>query len=377
MRVLGLDIGGANIKSSDADGVTRSLAFPMWSEHTQLSATLQEMFRDCVPPDLVGLTMTAELADCFSSKEQGVRFIVSAVEEAFPAIPVRIWMTSGEFAEPTDAVELAPLVAASNWHALATWFGRSVPDGPAILIDIGSTTTDIIPLLDGYPVPGGLNDSERLQSGELVYTGSYRTPICAISSSVTLNGIEHPLAAEFFATIADALVVMKLLPENDSRTDTADGRSLTLANSRQRLARMLCRDSCELSETEFTDIATQIFAKQQQQLSDALRNVVCRLQSEMEAQMRSLSCESISILLSGSGSFLTETLLKNIDDLNVDSTLSLSAMSRPEIAESACAFAVARLAQERCRDDVIPETHIPVVGWPDNGIETPSTGPTS
>ena len=43
-----------------------------------------------------------------------------------------------------------------------------VPTGNSILIDIGTTTSDIIPLTDGRPVPYGLTDRQRLESGELV-----------------------------------------------------------------------------------------------------------------------------------------------------------------------------------------------------------------
>lgn len=95
-------------------------------------------------------------------------------------------MTSGEFAEVQDAIELPQLVAAANWHALATWAGRAVPVGPALLIDAGSTTTDIIPLLNGIPCPQGFTDLQRLADPELVYTGVRRTPILLIVHHVPL-----------------------------------------------------------------------------------------------------------------------------------------------------------------------------------------------
>jgi len=67
--------------------------------------------------------------------------------------------------------------AAANWLALATYAGRLAPRGPAVLLDVGSTTTDVIPLQDGTPVPRGRTDPERLESKELVYTGVRRTPL--------------------------------------------------------------------------------------------------------------------------------------------------------------------------------------------------------
>ncbi|MCA9057241.1 MAG: hypothetical protein KDA85_02030, partial [Planctomycetaceae bacterium] len=63
MKFLGLDIGGANLKLATADGHTRSSSFAMWQRHAELTAELQRLATDVfAQPDLIGLTMTAELA---------------------------------------------------------------------------------------------------------------------------------------------------------------------------------------------------------------------------------------------------------------------------------------------------------------------------
>src|SRR5262249_24868818 len=149
--------------------------------------------------DVLAVTMTGELCDCFESKRQGVHAILDAVEAAAGATPVLVYRTEGRFVTPAEARTAAPLVAAANRPALATLAGRYAPQGPALLIDVGSTTTDIVPLLDGRPVPQGRTDPERLDCGELVYTGIRRTPICAL-----LGG---NIAAEVFATTLDAYLV--------------------------------------------------------------------------------------------------------------------------------------------------------------------------
>ena len=61
---------------------------------------------------------------------------------------------------PCVAIESPLLAAASNWHALARFAGRYVPRGTGLLVDIGSTTCDIIPLVDGEPASGGRTDPE-------------------------------------------------------------------------------------------------------------------------------------------------------------------------------------------------------------------------
>lgn len=348
VNVLGLDIGGANIKMSTADGNTLAFAFPMWKQPNQLTRTLQNSCSQLIRrPDIIALTTTAELADCFATKADGVRFVIDAVQEAFPGTPLRVWMTSGEFAEPEDARELTVLVAAANWHALATWAGRGVPSGPALLLDIGSTTTDVIPILDGLPAPKGLSDVERLQCGELVYTGVRRTPVCAMASSVPFRNHLCPLAAEVFATAADVYVLTGDLPEDSADHDTADQRPLTKSHSRNRLAHMLCCDSTEVSEHELQQVAEFLAQRQQAQILTAVDRVVggLRLQSEVS--------RDIVPILSGSGAFLGRRLLSRAAQIAMADALDLPNMFHRPVAEAACAFAVARLAHDRCRDDLL------------------------
>src|SRR5438552_12194660 len=96
--------------------------------------------------------------------------------------------------------------AAANWLALAAYAGRFAPTGTALLVDVGSTTTDLVPLLGGAPVPCGNTDAERLLHRELVYTGVRRTPLCALLGETG--------AAELFATTLDAYLLLEELPED-------------------------------------------------------------------------------------------------------------------------------------------------------------------
>lgn len=359
MQVLGFDIGGANIKASDADGRTSSVVFPMWTQYLQLPDALTSLAAEiCPKPDMVAATMTAELADCFVTKAEGVEYVIGALEQAFPNVPIRIWMTSGEFAEPDDARELPMLIAAANWHALATWAGRAVPDGPAVLFDVGSTTTDVIPILDGFPVPRGRNDLDRLMNGELVYSGASRTPVCAVVSFVPLRKKRCPVAAEVFATMADVMLVAGLQEEDETNTDTADGRPFTRAASLNRLAHMVCCDSTELSELELQQIAEHILHEQRQQLCNALQTVLATLSDAMQkAPGRSAkTSDKPVVMFSGSGAQIAREAIELLGDSGFSTQMYLPEMFSRPISESASAFAVARLCHDRCRDDLLQES---------------------
>ncbi len=347
--VLGLDIGGANLKAADPDGQVQTVVFPMWQQHRELPDRLRELsWID--QPDLVGATMTGELADCFDRKADGVAWILDSVQQAFPESEIRIWLTSGEFATPDDAVDLPQLAAASNWHALATWIGRAVPDGPAILMDTGSTTTDIIPLIDGLPVPSGLSDMERLQSGELVYTGIRRTPLCAVMQSVTLNEHQIPLAAELFATTQDVHLLLESIAEDANDVQTADGKPSTVRDAQRRIVRMLCCDQSELNDQDINDIARQFARTQRNQLASALTRVRTNLAQHLRQAKRQDVEIAPRMILSGSGAFLAAEVAA---ECGLSASINLAESVSSSISEAACAFALARLVSERCRDELL------------------------
>jgi len=337
---LALDIGGANIKASDGADRSVSRPFPMWRQPEQLSEALRGIITEFERTDRLAVTMTGELADCFTTKAQGVCHIIDAVESAAGNVPVAIWTTGGEFVSPDDARQLAPLVAAANWHALATWAARSTPGGTALLIDLGSTTADIIPLQDGIPVPHGRTDLERLQSGELVYTGVRRTPVCAVASRVPLRGGFCPLASELFATMHDVYLICGNVRDDPADTDTANGRPATRANAHDRLARMVCADVTELARDELERIAVALAAAQRQRLSAAIEAALTRLRQPCDL-----------VIVSGEGAFAIVQVLAEMDGLGAVPRLMLAETLGPRHSDAACAYALARLSGERISCD--------------------------
>lgn len=334
---IGLDIGGANIKLSNGVDSTIEIPFPLWKSPESLAATLGSLGALLASaPDTIALTMTGELADCFRTKPDGVEHILASVEAAFPSSIIRIWQTGAEFFNAEEAREFPILVAAANWHSLATWAGRACPQGASLLIDIGSTTTDIIPLSNGTPIPEGGTDPARLFSGELVYTGVRRTPLCAVANQVTFRGQLVRVAAELFATTRDVYLWLGLLPEDPEDVDTANNRPATREFARDRLVRMLCADSDEIDEQETDELAHEWAAIQRGQIRCAITQVLARQPHPPKM-----------VMLSGEGEFLARQVIEEIPELARVEVLSLANVLGPEHSIGACAYAVARLASER------------------------------
>ncbi|WP_165244479.1 hydantoinase/oxoprolinase family protein [Paludisphaera soli] len=249
---LAIDVGGANLKAAHSDGSARSSPYPVWKQPERLAGAIAELASSFPPFDRVAATMTAELCDCFETKREGVLRVVAALSEALPGRPVAFWGTDGRFHDEAS-IRGRPLVAAaSNWLALATVAARSVGDARGLLIDVGTTTTDLIPLVGGRVAARGRTDLDRLQNAELVYAGVARTPVCSLAVALPFRGEPTGLAAEFFATTRDVYITLGDLPPDADDRSTADGRPATLERARERLARMVCadRESCTPDEVE-------------------------------------------------------------------------------------------------------------------------------
>ncbi len=336
MRVLGLDIGGANIKAATETAAALSIPLEIWRSPDRLIDVLVPIMDRFSAAELLAVTMTAELADCFATKSDGIDRVLRTVEVVAGKRPIFVWQTSGEFASTQEARDEPRLTAAANWHAQATFVGRLVPRGSALLIDIGSTTTDLIPLVDGLPLPTGRTDIERLQSGELVYCGVRRTPLCALTDCVPLAGIDCAVAAELFATIFDVYLTLGDIAENSADCLTANGRPATLVAAHDRIARSIGGDTTEITTEDTHRIAEHIAATQLQRLCEAADKVASRMPG---------SCENV--LISGSGSFLARRVAAQTPRLKNATITSLPELFGPRVSDAACAFAVAKLAAER------------------------------
>jgi probable H4MPT-linked C1 transfer pathway protein len=277
--IIGWDIGGANVKAARFDAASRTRVierpFALWREPERLSDVLVKIARGLGPASAMGVTMTAELADCFATKREGVGFVLDAVDRAFPDVRRWVYGVDGRFRRPDEARKEPHRVAAANWMASAMVAARGFPD--SLFVDVGTTTTDIIPLVGGRVCASGRTDPARLRSGELVYTGALRTPICAIVRSVPLGRHRCPVAAEHFAIAADAHLWLGHISEREYTCETPDGRGRSHEGAGARLARMVCGDFEMVDAADVSAIAGAVARAQVRQIASGMRQVLRRL----------------------------------------------------------------------------------------------------
>lgn len=334
MSWLGLDIGGANLKIADGQGYADSVAFPLWKQPDQLATALETMLTNAPSAEALAVTMTGELADCFQTKQEGVLAILDAVESAAKHRETHVYLCNGCLVPLGEARTQPDLAAASNWVVLSNFVGRYCPVGPALLIDLGSTTCDIIPLLDGRPSTKSLTDTERMTAGELLYTGVRRSPICAVVSEIPFGEGGCRVAQEVFATTLDAYLMLGYLPEDSNRFDTADGRACTREASQSRLARTICADGTTFSMEDATQAARHVHRKQLDLIETATREVLL-----------SMNQQPATIITSGAGEFLLQHLLERLKPTSA--AISLKDELDAAVSDAACAHALAVLARER------------------------------
>lgn len=339
---LGWDVGGAHLKAALLDAGGRVVGAwqepcPLWRGLGRLGAALDRI-EAAVPARGAArrrhaVTMTGEMADLFESRAAGVAILAERLAARFGAERTRFYAGPSGWLDWEGARRQPDRVASANWHASAALVARRLD--AALLVDIGSTTTDLIPVRRGRPATDSVGDADRLAAGELVYTGVVRTPVMALAAEAPVAGRWLPLMAEHFATSADVYRVLGWLPAAADRHDSADGGAKTVAASRVRLARMVGRDAGDLPDAAWSELAAWCADAQLERIQRAARQVLSRVRLEPGAP----------VLTAGAGAFLAERLAARLGRPAVPFAHLLGV--GPELAQAAdwCApaLAVARL----------------------------------
>lgn len=302
-EVMGWDIGGAHVKVARlAQGEVRSVAqwpCPLWQGMQHLDAAVQSARARW--PDLGGcthaVTMTGEMVDLFAHREDGVRRIAALLGDALST--PRFFAGDAPWCEGQQAGDQWRNVASANWLATARHAAQALAPRSGVLVDIGSTTTDLIAFRDGRVLSASRSDAQRLEHNELVYQGVVRTPLCALAQRIAWRDRSLNVMNEFFATTADVYrLTGELNPAHDQHP-SADGAAKDDAATRTRLARMIGLDACDGTPALWLAFARAWRTRQLDGLREQLARVLATHQLTHPA----------ALVAAGCGAFLVPMLL--------------------------------------------------------------------
>jgi probable H4MPT-linked C1 transfer pathway protein len=301
--IVGWDIGGAHIKACRIERgevtAVAQWACPLWRGIEHLQRALAQAAARW--PDLDhaqhAVTMTGEMVDHFAHREEGVQRIAALLAARFAG--VRFFAGDAGWCGADAVASVWPQVASANWLASARHCATVLQRDAGVLVDIGSTTTDLIAFRSGAVPTASRSDAQRLASGELVYQGVVRTPLCVLAQRVGWRGERVNVMNEWFATAADVYrLTGELQPAHDQQP-SADGAAKDAAHTRARLARLIGLDARDADAAEWL-----AFARGWRELQ--LRELRGQLDRVLAAQPHQASR---LLVAAGCGAFLVGELL--------------------------------------------------------------------
>jgi probable H4MPT-linked C1 transfer pathway protein len=331
---IGWDLGGAHLKLAIFDGSWRlrhvaQIPMPLWQGIDHLEAAFAAVGRDWPLADYEHvLTMTGELVDLFESRNHGVCELAHKAAEILPKGRLRLYAGPAGYVSPTGVESYAAQIASANWYATTDWLAQQLSNG--VMIDIGSTTTDLLPFSEGRVGSRGYSDRERLICDEMIYSGVVRTPVMAVVQRVPFANDWQLVANEHFATMADVYRILGWLPEGADQHPSADGNAKSAQASRRRLARMLGTDAAAGREADWMNLAGFVADRQMDTISLSLQRL---LSGGLPADA--------PLVGAGVGRFLAERIAGRLGRSFVDIDQCFAMLGSHGLAAAVCAPAVA------------------------------------
>lgn len=337
--VIGWDVGGAHLKGARLDPTGKvtqvvQLPCPLWQGLSHLEQGIDRALTVLGSVSQHAITMTGEMVDLFPDRQAGVTQVMKTIKARISQATLRYYAGAAGLVGEELASSAIDQIASANWRASAELVARQLP--AALFVDIGSTTTDLIPVAGGRVIARGVDDTTRMVAGELVYRGIVRTPLMALAHRAPFQGDWVPLMAEWFATTADVYRLTGELPEDADLHPTADNGEKTLAGSARRLARMLGRDARQASMETWVELARWFAGVQLAQIEEAASKVLCREELPKDAPF----------VVAGAGRLIIEPVARRNGRRMIDfaELIDCDESLRGRAADCAAAVAVAILA---------------------------------
>ena len=256
---IGWDIGGANTKvcifDKDLNIVEiKSKNINLWQNFVELNYYFQEISNLYSNDDVQNfITITAESCDSFDNRRSGIISILKNCNLYIFGSKL-FYSNNGKYLKYDDAINDPDSLFSTNWMLTLNYLNKL--KNINVIIDIGSTTTDII--YKDMDVNENIDDHRRLVNNTLLYAGVIRTPIPMLINKLNYLSKDVPLVNEVFSTTGDVFNITDDINFDQLDYVGADSLNYTKKNSFVRLARSLGLDYKHEMKTEIINMSYNI-----------------------------------------------------------------------------------------------------------------------
>ncbi len=277
IEFLGIDIGGAHLKiiGLDKDGIVIFAEYSscrVW-EGTKFLGKLFKDLNNLFPRKTLkcAITITAEMCDNFKDRKEGFKKIIKLCQilefkKYFYVNNSQIFKKKPKYSE----------FISMNWHSIGRFLENKVDN--AILLDFGSTTTDLVCIKDNRIANEYFDDFLRINNYELKYTGFTRTPLYGITHEIKSTNNVQKIIPENFSESSDIYRVLNKLDKKNDVDKTSDNRGKTKKESLIRISRNFGFDYKILFKKKIEKICNEISSIQLYSIYEAMNKLQKKFQ---------------------------------------------------------------------------------------------------
>ena len=307
---LGWDIGGANTKVCVFDNNFKIIDLhtkniKVWNNFSDMKVFFKYISNIYDSFEIYNLvTITAESCDNFKNRKHGMTEILSNCSNYIKG-NILFFTNIDKYVDFETAIKSPERLFSTNWILTSKFLNKKKDID--LIIDIGSTTTDII--FKNMNIQDNINDHMRLSNKTLLYLGVIRTPLSMMADNINYNGQDISLVNEVFATTGDIFNINNDIDFSALDYLGSDNLQFTKKNSFIRLARIIGLDYTDYQEEHLNEVAKNFKKLFISKIIDNIRSIF------------SNNINDFTISSIGEGGFLIKEMCKiyNMKYLSMDS----------------------------------------------------------
>ncbi|BBE30071.1 hypothetical protein OSSY52_02120 [Tepiditoga spiralis] len=257
MEILTLDIGGANLKYCIFSFQSNKIEIKEYDELNILNNNLnvfelflkKEIFKITSKNSIDKILFTQTASLIYENNKEGVKKIASILKEVFKG---EIFMFTPDRLINIEILDFERYTECYNWAITR----ELCKDRKGIIIDMGSTSTDIIPILEKE---NNKNNIMRLIDGEVNYLGMVRTILQSVIKTVPYKNFDVPIIAEPILKTGDIFYYLDMIPYNKHLNYSSNIKFINKLEIENKICQLIASDKNFLSKEEINIIIKYIY----------------------------------------------------------------------------------------------------------------------